>query len=48
MGCMKMADGGMRDSDVDAVTGIVNHGELGTPNALARRNFAQAAYKILE
>ena len=47
-GCMKMADGGMRDRDVDAVTGIVNHGELGTPKAIVRRNFAQAAYETLE
>ncbi len=47
-GCMKKADAGMRDSDVDAVTGIVNHGELGTPKAQERRVFAQGAYSILE
>jgi predicted chitinase len=46
--CMKKADGGIRDSDVDAVTAIVNRGELGTPKAIERRNFSQNAYKILE
>jgi putative chitinase len=47
-GCMKKADRGMRNTDVDEVTGIVNHGELGTPKAIERRNFAQNAYSILE
>jgi predicted chitinase len=47
-GCMKKADEGILDRDVDAVTGIVNHGELGTPKAEERRNFTKNAYDVLE
>jgi predicted chitinase len=47
-GCMKKADEGVRDSDVDAVTRIVNSGEVGTSAGQERRNFTQDAYKKLE
>lgn len=58
-GCMKPADTGIADSNVDAVTAIVNRGELGQHNgdgsynvsndspAINRRNYAKKAYEIL-
>jgi predicted chitinase len=58
-GCMKPADTGIADANVDSVTAIVNRGELGQHNsdgsytvsndspAIERRKFAKKAYEIL-
>jgi hypothetical protein len=56
---MKPADTGIADSNVDAVTAIVNRGELGQHNgdgsynvsndspAINRSNYSKKAYEIL-
>lgn len=45
-GCMKKADGGIRNQDIDAVTTIVNSNEVGTSKGQERRNFTNQAYGI--
>jgi len=44
--CMRSADRGIRDSDVDAVSNIVNPGETGDPR-LNRRRYAKKAFDVL-
>lgn len=58
-GCMKPADTGITDTNVDSVTAIVNRGELGQHNsdgsfnvsdespAISRRKYAKKAYETL-
>lgn len=44
--CMKEADKGISNDNIDAVTRIVNPGEVGTPDGNTRRTFSQEANKI--
>jgi len=44
--CWQLADHGVTEADVNAVTRIVNHGELGHPGAHERVTNVQYAYSV--